>query len=153
MKQNYDCCACKCSFLQTYFSVLCWSVPPCKCNIAMVDLSLMPANQLRRHLGVRFFSTLYYVWPGFGVFGRKNIGYELICCSFFCHDALNFVFFFNAILNCLNTLQDIKKPKGFGSLLPETPTRICPIPHTSALQLLFTYLHKNSIFLHKTDIS
>ena len=105
MKQNYDCCACKCSFLQTYFSVLCWSVPPCKCNIAMVDLSLMPANQLRRHLGVRFFSTLYYVWPGFGVFGGKNIGYELICCSFLCHDTMNFVFFFNAILNCLYPIQ------------------------------------------------
>ena len=88
----------------------------------------MPVNQLRRHLGVRFFSTLYYVWPGVGVFGRKNIGYELICCSFLCHDTMNFFFFFfNAILNCLNALQDIKKLKGFGSLLPETPTGICPI--------------------------
>ena len=61
------------AFLPTCISVLSWHIPLCTCNICMSRyLSITPIDQLRRQLGVRFYSIWYYTRAGVGILARKS---------------------------------------------------------------------------------
>ena len=133
LKKNYACSGYKCSLLQNCFSVLCWCVPPCECNIPKVDLSVTPVNQLKRQLGVRLFYRWYYTWPGVGILARKS---RLVrnWYSFLGHEYN----FFNAIVYRLIALKTLNSQILGPSF--ETPQGFCHRPQaaiTIASQLLF----------------
>ena len=122
----------KCSLLQTCCSVLCPCEPPCVYNIERVKISVMPVDQLRRQLGVRFLSAWYYAWPEDGTFTKRVV---MNWCSFLGPEYS----FFHATVR-LNALKTLKNQNNLGLWPQKNPPGLSCRPKaakTIALQTLF----------------
>ena len=79
-------------------------------------LSVTPVDQLRRQMGVRFYSTWYYIRPRVGILARKRFGSE-----FACFVRLSIVFL-NVILSRFYVFWTSKSQKIWGEgLRPLSP--------------------------------
>ena len=129
----------KCSLLQTCCSVLCPCEPPCVYNIERVKISVMPVDQLRRQLGVRFLSAWYYTWPEDGTLTKRVV---MNWCSFLGPEYS----FFHATVR-LNALKTLKNQNSLG-LWPQKTRQGSPAGPKLQKQLLCKHF-----FPYKTQSS
>ena len=134
-----------CSLLQTCFSVLLPSVPPCNCNIAKIDIShKCQSTNFVKAIGFKILlnsdEKFFPIRPGVSLLARKN---RLVMNWFsFLGQEYSFI---NPIVSCLITTETLKSQIIFGALnlRPNNSSALDPSRNYDCFAIAFSFIKLN----------